>query len=143
MKLLQRLKGSIAWLGGALAALTAICYATGYYAFHAHLTMLGLGRVVDFKHEDMLLEGARCFFSVTAHLLQMVLAIGAGGVSVLVLLAFLGEIGPLARRAPDWRMAERQARRTGQRAPGTQADAAAADCLRHPGARSGLPCRQP
>lgn len=99
MELLQRLKASIAWLGGALAALTAICYATGYYAFHAHLTMLGLGRVVDFKHEDMLLEGARFFFSVTAHLLQMVLALGAGGVSVLVLLAFLGEIGPLARRA--------------------------------------------
>ena len=109
MELLQRLKESIAWLGGALAALTAICYATGYYAFHAHLTMLGLGRVVDFKHEDMLLEGARFFFAVTAHLLQMMLALGAGGVSVLVsvlvMLALLGEIGPLARsgrRAREW-----------------------------------------
>lgn len=112
MELLQRLKESIAWLGGALAALTAICYATGYYAFHAHLTMLGLGRVVDFKHEDMLVEGGRFFFSVTAHLLQMVLAIGAGGVSVLVLLAFLGEIGPLARRvrrAGQWLNARRAA----------------------------------
>ncbi|MDB5938918.1 MAG: hypothetical protein JWP77_1282 [Polaromonas sp.] len=112
MELLQRLKESIAWLGGALAALTAICYATGYYAFHAHLTMLGLGRVVDFKHEDMLLEGARFFFSVAAHLLQMVLAIGAGGVSMLVLLAFLGEIGPLARRARragQWLKARRAA----------------------------------
>jgi hypothetical protein len=99
MELLQRLKESIAWLGGALAALTAICYATGYYAFHAHLTMLGLGRVVEFKHEDMLLEGARFFFAVTAHLLQMVLALGAGGAGVLVVLALLGEIGPLARRA--------------------------------------------
>lgn len=97
MELLQRLKESMAWLGGALAALTAICYATGYYAFHAHLTMLGLGRVVDFKHEDMLLEGARFFFAVTAHLLQMALALGAGLVSLLVLAAFLGEIGPLAR----------------------------------------------
>ena len=64
MELLQRLKESIAWLGGALAAVTAICYATGYFAFHAHLTMLGLGRVVDFKHEDMLLEGGRFFFVV-------------------------------------------------------------------------------
>ena len=100
MELFQRLKESIAWLGGALAALTAICYATGYYSFHAHLTMLGLGQVVDFKHEDMLLEGARFFFAVTAHLLQMVLALGAGLVSVLVLLAFLGEIGPLRR---GWR----------------------------------------
>jgi len=99
MELLDRLKASIAWLGGALAALTAICYATGYYAFHAHLTMLGLGQVVDFKHEDMLLEGARFFFAVTAHLLQMVLALGAGGAGLLALLAFLGEIGPLARRA--------------------------------------------
>lgn len=110
MELLQRLKESIAWLGGALAALTAICYATGYYAFHAHLTMLGLGRVVDFKHEDMLLEGARFFFAVTAHLLQMVLALGAAGVSGLVLVALLGEIGPLARRARhvgEWLSAKR------------------------------------
>ncbi|CDS54538.1 hypothetical protein [Polaromonas sp. CG9_12] len=112
MELLQRLKESIAWLGGALAALTAICYATGYYAFHAQLTMLGLGRVVDFKHEDMLLEGARFFFAVTAHLLQMLLALGAGGVSVLVVLALLGEIGPLARsgrRAREWLIRRRAA----------------------------------
>lgn len=100
MELLQRLKASMAWLGGALAALTAICYATGYYAFHAHLTMLGLGQVVDFKHEDMLLEGARFFFTVTAHLLQMVLALGAGLASVLIAGALLGEIGPLRR---GWR----------------------------------------
>ena len=97
MELLQRLKEAIAWLGGALAALTAICYATGYYSFHAHLTMLGLGQVVDFKHEEMLLEGARFFFVVTAHLLQMILALGAGLVSLLVLWALLGEIGPLRR----------------------------------------------
>jgi len=112
MGLLQRLKESIAWLGGALAALTAICYATGYYAFHAHLTMLGLGRVVEFKHEDMLLEGARFFFAVTAHLLQMTLALGAGGAGALVLLALLGEIGPLARRARhagQWLSARRAA----------------------------------
>ncbi|MEO7159076.1 MAG: hypothetical protein ABIX00_00935 [Polaromonas sp.] len=100
MELFQRLKESLAWLGGALAALTAICYATGYYAFHAHLTMLGLGRVVDFQHEEMLLEGARFFFAVTAHLLQMVLALGAGLVSVLVLCVLLGEIAPLSR---SWR----------------------------------------
>ncbi|CAN5172863.1 hypothetical protein BH10PSE16_BH10PSE16_07130 [soil metagenome] len=112
MELLQRLKGSIAWLGGALAALTAICYATGYYAFHAHLTMLGLGQVVDLKHEDMLLEGARFFFAVTGHLLQMVLALGAGLVILLVLLALLSEIGPLARRvrrAGEWLNARRAA----------------------------------
>ena len=105
MELFQRLKESIAWLGGALAALTAICYATGYYSFHAHLTMLGLGQVVDFKHEDMLLEGARFFFAVTAHLLQMVLALGAGLVSLLVLCALLAEIGPLRRgwsRLGEW-----------------------------------------
>ncbi len=105
MELFQRLKESIAWLGGALAALTAICYATGYYSFHAHLTMLGLGQVVDFKHEDMLLEGARFFFVVTAHLLQMVLALGAGVVSLLVAVALLGEIGPLRRgwsRFGEW-----------------------------------------
>lgn len=97
MELLQRLKASMAWLGSALAALTAICYATGYYAYHAHLTMLGLGRVVDFKHEDMLLEGARFFFTVTAHLLQMALALGAGLASVLIVGALMGEIGPLRR----------------------------------------------
>lgn len=104
MELLQRLKESIAWLGGALAALTAICYATGYYAFHAHLTMLGLGQVVDFKHEEMLLEGARFFFIVTAHLLQMALALGAGLASVLVLGALLGEVRPL-RRGWSWLVA--------------------------------------
>ena len=112
MELFQRLKESIAWLGGALAALTAICYATGYYSFHAHLTMLGLGQVVDFKHEEMLLEGARFFFALTAHLLQMVLALGAGLVSLLVLFALLGEIGPLRRgwgRFAEWINARRLA----------------------------------
>ena len=100
MDLVQRLKAAIGWLGGALAALTAICYATGYYTFHAHLTMLGLGQVVEFRHEQMLLEGARFFFAVTAHLLKLSTAIGAGLVVLLVLAALLREIGPVNR---GWR----------------------------------------
>lgn len=105
MELVQRLKESITWFGGALAALTAICYATGYFAFHAHLTMLGLGQVVDFQHEAMLVEGARFFFTVTAYLLNMSLALGAGLVGVLVLCALLREIGPINRgwrRFSEW-----------------------------------------
>ena len=46
MDLVQRLKESITWLGGALAAIAALCYAAGYLSFHAHLTMLDRKSVV-------------------------------------------------------------------------------------------------
>ena len=42
MEFVASIKGAIAWLSGALAAITALCYGVGYFSYHAQLTMLGL-----------------------------------------------------------------------------------------------------
>jgi len=97
MELVQRLRDAITWLGGALAAITALCYAAGYLSFHAHLTMLGLGQVVDLPHEQMLLEGARFFFTVTSQLLNTGLALGVGLLFIGVVFGLAGELGPVGR----------------------------------------------
>ena len=97
MDLVQRLKESITWLGGALAAIAALCYAAGYLSFHAHLTMLGLGQVVDLPHDQMLLEGARFFFTVTSQLLNTGLALGLGVVVIAAVFGLACEVGPVHR----------------------------------------------
>ncbi len=100
MELVQRLKESITWLGGALAAIAALFYAAGYLSFHAHLTMLGLGQVVDLPHDQMLLEGARFFFTITSQLLNTGVALGLGVVAIAVVFGLAAEVGPVRR---GWR----------------------------------------
>jgi hypothetical protein len=97
MELLQRLKESIAWIGGSLAGLTALCYAAGYFSFHAHLTMLGLDGTVDFPHEQMLLEGTHFFFITAKHLLLVGLALGVAIVAFMAAGEALARAGPFLR----------------------------------------------
>jgi hypothetical protein len=97
MEPVQRLKDSITWLGGALAAIAALFYAAGYLSFHAHLTMLGLGQVVDLPHDQMLLEGARFFFTITSQLLNTGLALGLAVVAMAVVFGLAAEVGPVRR----------------------------------------------
>jgi hypothetical protein len=41
LDLVGTIKAAIAWLGGAIAGLTVLCYGAGYLAMHAHMAMLG------------------------------------------------------------------------------------------------------
>jgi hypothetical protein len=59
---MKGLTGFIGWLGASIAGLTAACYGAGYFAIHEHLTMLGLGDVVDVSNDQLLLEGGRFFY---------------------------------------------------------------------------------
>ena len=65
-KLVAGTRAFIVWLGGALAGITAILYATGYLITRAHLSLLGLYGVVDFGNDYIVQEGAK-FFLVTGY----------------------------------------------------------------------------
>jgi hypothetical protein len=56
------IKAVFGWLGGSLASITAIFYATGYLLTRAHLSMLGLHGVIDFDNHDIVREGGKFFF---------------------------------------------------------------------------------
>jgi hypothetical protein len=56
----------IVGLGGALAGISAMLYASGYLVTRAHLSLLGLYGLIDFNNDYILQEGAK-FFLVTAY----------------------------------------------------------------------------
>ena len=58
------IKAVFGWLGGSLASITAIFYATGYLVTRAHLSMLGLHGVIDFDNHDIVREGGKFFFVI-------------------------------------------------------------------------------
>ena len=101
----QGVRALVGWLATSLAGLTAIIYAAGYFLFHAHLNMLGLGDVVGFPHEQMLLEGGRFFFFCIGELIRYCLVGGVLLAVVLIAAAMLREI-PFAARTSglvsDW-----------------------------------------
>lgn len=57
-------KGFLVWLGGSLASITAVFYATGYLITRAHLSMLGLHGVFDFDNHGIVQEGGKFFLVV-------------------------------------------------------------------------------
>ena len=57
-------KGFLVWLGGSLASITAVFYATGYLITRAHLSMLGLHGVLDFDNHYIVQEGGKFFLVV-------------------------------------------------------------------------------
>jgi hypothetical protein len=58
------IKAFLVWLGGSLASITAVFYATGYLITRAHLSMLGLHGVLDFDNHDIVQEGGKFFLVV-------------------------------------------------------------------------------
>lgn len=102
------LKGSLVWLGGSLAGLTAILYVCGYLITTAHTYMLGLHGLVDFGKDYFLLEGAKFVLAVVIGVAQVI--IGPGPILAMALvtplaLAVILAKGPLIRawnRLKEW-----------------------------------------
>lgn len=62
--LVARIRAFVVWLGGSLASITAIFYATGYLITRAHLSMLGLYGVLDVDNDYIIQEGGKFFLVV-------------------------------------------------------------------------------
>lgn len=62
--LVAGIKGFTLWLGGSLAGITALLYATGYLVTRSHLNLLGLYGIVDFGHDYFIQEGAKFFLVI-------------------------------------------------------------------------------
>jgi len=58
-------KGFLVWIGGSLAGISALLYASGYLVTRSHLHMLGLYGVVDFNNDYYLQEGSKFVAGVT------------------------------------------------------------------------------
>lgn len=106
-----RIRSFVVWLGGSLASITAMFYATGYLITRAHLSMLGLYGVLDFDNDYIIQEGGKFF-----------LVVGYATVSnvALPLLALLGPAviaGMVARRLAGSR-AQRWREQLRKRVPG-------------------------
>jgi hypothetical protein len=88
-------KGFLVWLGGSLASITAIFYATGYLITRAHLSMLGLHGVLDFDNHYIIQEGGKFFlvlgYSTMSNVALPLLAVlGPAVIAALVLRRLLG-----------------------------------------------------
>jgi hypothetical protein len=96
------IKGFLVWLGGSLASITAIFYATGYLITRAHLSMLGLHGVLDFDNHYIVQEGGKFFLvvgysTVSNVALPLLAVLGPAVVAAMVLRRLLGS------RARRWR----------------------------------------
>ena len=106
------LKGFLVWLGGSLASITAIFYATGYLITRAHLSMLGLHGVLDFDQDDIFQEGGKFFLVVgystmSAAVLPLLAVLGPAVIAAMVVRRLLGNRGHrwrtrLHRRLPGF-----------------------------------------
>src|SRR5450830_1783305 len=96
------IKGFLVWLGGSLASITAIFYATGYLITRAHLSMLGLHGVLDLDNHDIVQEGGK-FFLVVGYatmsnvVLPLLVVLGTAVVAAMVARRLLGH------RAQRWK----------------------------------------
>ncbi|MCM8594484.1 hypothetical protein [Accumulibacter sp.] len=82
---LASFKGFLLWVGGSLAGITALLYATGYLVTRAHLSMLGLHGLVEVSSDQFLQEGAKLILAAGYTVLRTTLALGAlAGVVVFV-----------------------------------------------------------
>jgi hypothetical protein len=62
--LVAGIKAFTLWLGGALAGISAMLYATGYLVTRAHLNLLGLYGIVDFGHDYFIQEGSKFYLVI-------------------------------------------------------------------------------
>jgi hypothetical protein len=96
-ELLRGLQGLLGSMVGSLAGLTALCYGAGYFLFHAHLNMLGLGEVIDFPQDKMLVEGGRFFLYSIGQLITDGILLGGLFAFLLATWTILKEIPVFSR----------------------------------------------
>lgn len=114
--LVAGVKAFTLWLGGALAGISAMLYATGYLVTRAHLNLLGLYGIVDFGHDYFIQEGSKFYLVIGySYVLSVVLpllaiagiaAIGFGALGFALRKAHVRPLMPrlkalLARFEPD------------------------------------------
>lgn len=85
----------LVWLGGSLASITAVFYATGYLITRAHLSMLGLHGVLDFDNHYIIQEGGKFFLvvgysTVSNVALPLLAVLGPAVIAAMVLRRLLG-----------------------------------------------------
>lgn len=101
--LVAGVKGFLVWLGGSLASITAMFFATGYLITRAHLSMLGLHGVLDFDNHLIVQEGGKFFLvvgysTVSNVALPLLAVLGPALIAAMVVLRLLGS------RAHRWRV---------------------------------------
>lgn len=89
------IKAFLVWLGGSLASITAVFYATGYLITRAHLSMLGLHGVLDFDNHAVVQEGGKFFlvlgYSTMSNVALPLLAVlGPAAIAAMVIRRLLG-----------------------------------------------------
>jgi len=102
VSLVAGVKGFLVWLGGSLASITAMFFATGYLITRAHLSMLGLHGVLDFDNHYIVQEGGKFFLvvgysTVSNVALPLLAVLGPAVIAAMVLRHLLGS------RAQRWR----------------------------------------
>jgi hypothetical protein len=93
-------KSFILWLGGSLTGISALLYACGYLVTRAHLHMLGLYGLVDYRNEYFLQEGSKFLIAVANELDSSVIAIARVALTntALTAIGFVALLVWLARR---------------------------------------------
>jgi hypothetical protein len=92
--LVGSIKGAIAWLGGAIAGLTVLCYGAGYFALRANMAMLGLDGIAPLTADEMLLEGGQFWRWL---IYKLVLFLGLTVILLMILFMLFENVGPLRR----------------------------------------------
>jgi hypothetical protein len=99
MRFLRSVVGLIGGLTGSLAGIGAIFYACGYLVVRAHLRLLGLSGLFDYRNDQVVQEGARFFLDLGAWFADTFLPTGL--VVAIVALAGWGLGTLIARHAGE------------------------------------------
>jgi len=99
--LVAGVKAFLVWLGGSLASITAMFFATGYLITRAHLSMLGLHGVLDFDNHYIVQESGKFFLvvgysTVSNVALPLLAVLGPAVIAAMVVRHLLGS------RAQRW-----------------------------------------
>lgn len=94
LDLVGTIKGAIAWLGGAIAGLTVLCYGAGYFALHAHMAMLGLDGIAPLATDQMLIEGGQFWRWL---IYKLVLFFGLSVILIMIAFMLFENVRPLRR----------------------------------------------
>jgi hypothetical protein len=85
MTLLRTIAATLGWLSGALAGVGAVLYACGYLITRAQLQVFGVTGFFPLSTDHFVQEGAKFFITVGHQVLEMLLAVAAVALVVVVL----------------------------------------------------------